>query len=227
MDILKLNSEIRLGSGKGFSRKLRSGGRVPAILYGQKMDPLSLEVDEAAIRSAMHQHPESAIFDLSVKGGESDEPVSVIVRDMQRHPATGRILHVDFQRIKFGEKLRVEVAVNLVGKSRGIKEQGGILEHTTRTVQIMCLPRMIPEALEIDVSEMMIGDIFKITDLIAKYPEIDFLDESEVTIASVRPPVVEAEPVEVETEVGEGEPELLTKDKKGEEETEEKKDESS
>jgi hypothetical protein len=86
---------------------------------------------------------------------------------------------------------------------------------------------MIPEALEIDVSEMMIGDIFKITDLIAKYPEIDFLDESEVTIASVRPPVVEAEPVEVETEVGEGEPELLTKDKKGEEETEEKKDESS
>ena len=168
----------------------------------------------------------------SAKGGESDEPVSVIVRDMQRHPATGRILHVDFQRIKFGEKLRVEVAVNVVGKPRGVKEQGGILEHTTRSVQIMCLPRMIPEALEIDVSEMMIGDIFKITALMEKYPEIDFLDETEVTVASVRPPVVEAEPVADEAEEGEGEgevegePELLGKDKKGEEETEEKKGES-
>lgn len=227
MEILKLESELRAESGKGPARKLRSSGRVPAVLYGQKMDPLSLQIDEAAIRTALQQHRETAIFDLAVKGGSSGGDVNVIIRDVQRHPTTGRILHIDFQRIKFGEKLRVEVAVNVVGKPRGVKEQGGILEHNTRSVQIMCLPRMIPESLELDVSEMMIGDSIKISDLFEKYPDIDFLEEEEVTVASIRPPVIEEEPEAEEVEEAEAEPELVAKEKKGEEEPERKSEESS
>jgi large subunit ribosomal protein L25 len=227
MEILKLESEVRTGSGKGFSRKLRSSGRIPAILYGRKETPLNLELDEVAIRTALHQHPESAVIDLAVKGGDTDEPVNVIIRDVQRHPASGRILHVDFQRIKFGEKIRVEVKINIVGKPQGVKEQGGILEHSTRSVQIMCLPRKIPEAVELDVSELMIGDAVRVSDLMEKYPDVDFLDEPEITVAGVSPPVVEAEPVAVEEEEVEGEPELVAKEKEGEEQPEEKPEESS
>ena len=227
MEILKLESEVREGSGKGFSRKLRSSGRVPAVLYGRKEVPLSLELDEAAIRTILHQHPESAVIDLSVRGGGSDEPINVIIRDVQRHPTTGRILHVDFQRIKFGEKLRVEVKIEVTGKPKGVKDQGGILEHSTRSVQIMCLPRMIPESFELDVSELMIGDALKLSDLMEKYPDIDFLDEPDVTLASVSPPVVEAEPVAAAEEEAEEEPELVAKAKEGEEKAEDKEGGSS
>jgi len=226
MEILKLESEVREGSGKGFSRKLRSSGRVPAILYGRKEQPLNLELDEAAIRTILHQHPESAVIDLSVRGGGSDEPVNVIIRDVQRHPTTGRILHVDFQRIKFGEKIRVEVKIEVAGKPKGVKDQGGILEHSTRSVQIMCLPRMIPESFELDVSELMIGDALRLSDLMEKYPDIDFMDEPDITLASVSPPVVEVEPVAAEEEAEE-EPELVAKEKEREEKPEEKEGKSS
>jgi large subunit ribosomal protein L25 len=225
MEILKLESQIRKGTGKGFARKMRSDGRIPAVLYGQKMEPLTLELDETAVRAAVSQRPESAIIDLLVQGGKTDEPINVIIRDLQRHPTTGRILHIDFQRIKFGEKIRVEVAVNVIGKPKGVKEQGGILEHTTRSVEIMCLPREIPESLELDVSEMMIGDVIKISDLVEKYPEIDFQVESDTTVASVRPPVVEEEPEVEELEGEEAEPEVVSKEKKGEEEEEGKAEE--
>jgi large subunit ribosomal protein L25 len=226
MEILKLQSQIRTEAGKSFARKMRTEGRIPAILYGRKTEPLSLELDEMAIRAAVSQRPESAIIDLMVEGGGSDEPINVIIRDLQRHPTTGRILHVDFQRIKFGEKIRVEVAVNVTGKPKGVKEQGGILEHTTRSVEIMCLPREIPESLDLDVSEMMIGDVIKIADLVEKYPEIDFQVESDTTVASVRPPVIEEEPEVEELEGEEAEPEVVSKEKKGEEEEEEKPEES-
>jgi len=225
MEILKLESGIREGSGKGFSRRLRSSGRVPAILYGRKTEPMNLDLDETAIRAALHQHPESAVIDLSVVGGDS-EPVNVIIRDIQRHPTTGRILHVDFQRIKFGEKLRVEVKISVTGKPRGVKEQGGILEHSTRSTQIMCLPRQIPESLDLDVSELMIGDALKMSDLVKKYPDIDFMDESEITVAAVSAPAVEAEPVVEAEEEAEGEPELVAKEKEGEEKPEEKEEKS-
>jgi large subunit ribosomal protein L25 len=226
MEILKLESEVRDGSGKGFSRRLRSSGRIPAILYGRKNEPLNLELDETAIRTALHQHPESAVIDLSIMGGDADEPINVIIRDVQRHPTTGRIIHVDFQRIKFGEKLRIEVKISVTGKPRGVKEQGGILEHSTRSTMIMCLPRQIPESLELDVSELMIGDALKMSDLVEKYPEIDFMDESEITVASVSAPAVEAEPVAVDEEEVEGEPELVAKEKEGEEKPEAKEEES-
>jgi large subunit ribosomal protein L25 len=191
MEILKLDSEVRSGSGKGFARRLRSSGRVPAVVYGRET-----------------------------------EPISVIVRDVQRHPTTGRILHVDFQRIKFGEKIRVEVKVDVTGKPKGVKEQGGILEHSTRSVQIMCLPREIPEMLELDVSELMIGDVLKVSDLVEMHPEIDFLDDPDTTVATVSPPVIEVEAVPAAAEEEE-EPELVAREKEGEEKAEEKQGESS
>jgi large subunit ribosomal protein L25 len=226
MEILKLETTIRTDSGKGFTRKLRSTGRIPAILYGQKHDAISLEIDEAEVRTVLHQTSEGAIIDLVVKGDESGEPVNVIVRDVQRHPATGRLLHIDFQRIKYGEKIRVEIKVVLIGVPAGVKEQGGILEHGMRLLQMNCLPSKIPEAIEIDVSELMIGDAIKLKEIDESYPDFDFLDDAESTMAGVIPPIVEAKPAEEEeVEAAEGEPELVEKEgEKGPEDAAESKE---
>lgn len=213
-----LESEIRTDRGKGAARNLRSEGLVPAVLYGRKKEPVSLAIKETAIRTVLHSHSESAVIDLAVKGGGFDEPVNVIIRDVQRHPATGKLLHIDFQRIKYGEKIRVEISVTVVGTPKGVKEQGGILEHGIRSVQVMCLPRKIPESIEIDASDLMIGDALKLKDVFAEHPDVDFLDDPATTIAHVIPPIVEAVAAEEAPEEEEvAEPELVAKDKEAEE----------
>jgi large subunit ribosomal protein L25 len=227
MENLNLVSEIRTESGKGAAHRLRADGRVPAVLYGGKESPVSLTVNEAAIRTILHSHPESAIIELTVEGGGAAKPVTVIIRDAQRHPSTGRLLHVDFQRIRLDEKIRVEVRIAIQGDARGVKEQGGILEHGARSVNIMCLPTAIPESFDIDVTEFMIGDSCKLKDFIRKHPDIEFLDDPETNLAHVIPPIIEAktaEEIEAEEEE-EAEPELVAKEKEaeGEEATSEEK----
>ncbi|MCK5406398.1 MAG: 50S ribosomal protein L25 [Candidatus Krumholzibacteria bacterium] len=223
MENLKLETEIRTDSGKGTAHKLRAVGRIPGVLYGRKEEAVSLVIKETAIRAILHSHPESAVIDLDVKGGKSKGSVNVIIRDIQRHPATGKLLHIDFQRISLDEKVRVQVRIILDGDPRGVKEQGGILEHVTRALNIMCLPTAMPESIHIDVAELMIGDAVKLKDIVGGYPDIDFLDETEITLANLIPPIVEAKPEEgAEVEEEEGEPELVSKEKEGEEASAEK-----
>jgi large subunit ribosomal protein L25 len=214
MEKNKLESEIRENTGKNDSRKIRAAGRIPATLYGQKEEPVSLTIDDASFRTIYHSRGESSVIDLSIKG-KSSQPVNVIVRDVQRHPASGKLLHVDFQRIRLDEKVRVEVQLKLSGDPRGVKEQGGILDYGIRTININCLPTAIPELFDVDVSALMIGDSLRLKTLLDKYPDIDFLDDPETTIASVIPPVVEVkEAVEAEEEAAEeaAEPEVIAKE---------------
>lgn len=216
MENLKLESELRTGTGKGAVRKLRGNGLIPAILYGQKKEPVNLAVQDAAIRTVLHSS-ETGVIDLVVQGEGYDEPINVIIRDVQRHPATGRLLHIDFQRIRYGEKIRVQIAISVVGTPRGVKEQGGILEHGIRSAQVMCLPRNIPESIEIDCTELMIGDSLKLKNVFEKHADMDFLDDPETTLAHVIPPIVEAVAAAEEPEEGvEAEPELVAKEKEGE-----------
>ncbi len=214
MEKLKLNTEIRTAKGKNASRKSRSEGKIPATLYGQKEGSLSLTIDEASIRTLLHVRPDSAIVDLSVDG-KADKGGNVIIRDIQRHPASGKVLHVDFQRINLEEKIRLDVQISLIGDPRGVKEQGGILERGIRAVTIMCLPTAIPETIAIDISELMIGDSIRLKSITEDYSDAEFLDDPDSTIATVIPPIVEEvkEEVEGEEEVEEGaEPEVIPKD---------------
>jgi large subunit ribosomal protein L25 len=222
MENLKLDSEIRTHSGKNAARQLRSTGKIPGVLYGQKQEPVGLSIDEAAMRAILQSNPESAIVDLTI-GGAGAEPVNTLVRDVQRQPATGKILHVDFQRIRLDEKVRVEVQIILEGDAKGVKEQGGILEHLTRTLSIMSLPMQIPDSFEVDVTPLMIGDSYRLKDLVETHPEIDFLDDPETSLATVIPPTIEAAPAAEGVEEEEGaEPEVIAKEsdeKAGEEES--------
>lgn len=227
MENIKLDTRLRADAGKGAARRLRATGVVPAVLYGQKEDPVSLIVDEAEFRTILLSHPENSILDLNVEGGGTQGPVNVIIRDVQRHPATGKLLHIDFQRIRLDQKIRMEVNVTVTGEPRGVKEQGGILDHSTRSLNVMCLPASIPESIQVDVSALMIGDSIRLKDVMAGYQEVEFLDDDEMSLASVVPPVLEAEVAEEAEEGEEGEPELVDKEKEkeaGEKETEEESD---
>lgn len=223
MENFKVSSEMRDSGGKGLSRKLRATGRIPAILYGHKEAPVGLSIDEAEMRAILTKHPDSPIVDLSVAGtGE----INALVREVQRHPATGRLLHIDFQRISLDEKVRVDVPIEVLGDAIGVKDQGGILEHGMRSLTVLCLPREIPESITIDVGELSIGDSIKLLDVQERYPGVEFVDDLDNVLATVIPPRVEA--VAAATEEGEeeisGEPEVISKE--GEDEEKEKEAES-
>jgi large subunit ribosomal protein L25 len=209
MERYQLQSEPRDDAGKGVSRKLRMSGRLPAVLYGRTDKPMGLSVSEVEMKGILRKHAESAIVDLSIAGGAT---INAIVRDVQRHPASGKLIHIDLQRIRLDEKLRVEVHVHVSGNPVGVKEQGGILEHGQRTVNVMCLPTEIPSAIEVDASGLSIHHSVKIKDIAANYPGIEFLDDEDTLLAGVIPPIVEAAAVAVPgAEPTTAEPELIRK----------------
>ncbi len=207
MERYTLQSEVRDGAGKGVARKLRMTGRLPAVLYGRKETPVGLSLAEVDVRNILRKHQDSAIVDLSIGDGSA---LNAIIRDVQRHPATGRLLHVDLQRISLTEKIRVEVQVHLVGTAAGVKDQGGILEHGTRSVNILCLPTEIPHEIPVDVSALRIHDAIHIRDIAEAYPNVEFMDDPDATLANVLPPIVEAVATPAE-EAAVAEPELIRK----------------
>jgi large subunit ribosomal protein L25 len=219
MEAIKLASEYRASSGKGVARKLRASGKVPAVLYGHSEPPVSIAINEIDFLRVLRIRGEMGIIDLTVDG-EVKKECDAIIKEIQLHPASGKILHIDFQHILRGEKLKIDVPVYLVGEPAGVKEMGGVLEHGPREIEIRCLPRDIPEKIEIDVKGLKIHDSIHIRDISAQYPDFDFLDDPATTLAIVVPPRVETEAAPV-TE-GEAEPEVIGKGKETEKEKEEK-----
>ena len=223
MQTHKLTSEYRETSGKGAARRLRADGRIPAILYGQDEESISIWIKEPDLRRILVTQWETAMLDLTVRGKVKKE-CNALIKYVQQHPTTGKVLHIDFLVIHRGQKLRLDVPLSVVGDPLGVKEMGGILEHGVREAAIRCLPRHIPENIEIDVSELGIHDALHIRDLIESHPDLEFLDEPDLTIAIVLPPKLEAEPVAEEEIEGDEEPEVIAKGKEEESAGEDKKD---
>jgi large subunit ribosomal protein L25 len=207
MERFQLQSEPREGVGKGVARQLRMKGRLPAVLYGRRDEPVSLSVSEVEMKGFCGTRERHR--DLTIAGGAT---INAIVRDVQRHPASGKLVHIDLQRIRLDEKLRVEVPVHVTGTPTGVKDQGGILEHGTRSVNVMCLPTEIPNAIEVEVGALKIHDAIKIKDIAATYPKVEFLDDEETMLAGVIPPNVEVAATPVAgAEPTTAEPELIRK----------------
>ncbi|MCZ6765891.1 MAG: 50S ribosomal protein L25 [bacterium] len=222
MKTMKLGTEYRETSGKGAARKLRSSGGVPAVLYGHNEDTIPLTVSESDLRKVFASHWETAILSLAVTGKVTKD-CDAIIKDVQQHPTTGSVIHVDFQMIQRGEKIKLTIPVTLTGEPPGVKVEGGVLDHGLRDLNIRCLPRHIPEGVEIDVGGLGIHDSIHIKDIIDAHPDLEFLDDLEATLANVLPPKVEAEPSsELEEEEESEEPEVIAKGKEEKPETEEK-----
>ena len=218
MAIVSLEAAPRSDVGKGVARKLRASGRVPGVYYGRGEDSIALTVALKDLQSVIESADGSnVIVDLKL-GGAAAKDMKALIREIQRDPVAGSILHLDLQHISLTERITVEVPIVLLGVPTGVKDGGGILEHLLREVEVECLPTDIPSKLEVDVSGLQIGDSLHVSDLKVERGEI--LTEADRAIAAVVPPTVleEAKPAE---EAAVAEPEVIGAKEKEEGEAEE------
>ncbi len=165
MAISSLKGEMRSDVGKSVAKKLRAAGRVPAIYYGRGEQPIALTMNAKEIETLIHgASGANVIVDLLVSGAAAADR-KALIREIQRDPVVGNILHLDLQHISLTERITVEVPIELIGTPTGVKDGGGILEHLLREVEIECLPTDIPTHLEADVSLLNIGDSLHVSDL--------------------------------------------------------------
>ena len=180
--------------GKGASRRLRKQNLVPAIIYGGGEEPttISIKINEL-VKSLEFEAFFSQILTITTDKGDEHQ---VVIKALQRHPAKGFPMHADFQRIVKGQKINMNIPMHFSGREEapGTKA-GGILSTLVSDIQIVCLPSQLPEYLEIDVSGMEIGDLFRLSDI--KLPEgviifdLDTEDAHDRTIVNMQPPTVE------------------------------------
>jgi large subunit ribosomal protein L25 len=189
---LKVSERAEFGSRT--SRRLRRSGMVPGVVYGGGKETRAFQVAERDARTALAHG--GALMDLEFDGSGT---TPVVVKEEQRHPLKGNLIHLDLQEVKLDVAIQAEVPIELLGTedAPGVKE-GGVLEHVTREVTVEALPTEIPESIPADVSGMEIGDTLQLSALFA--PEgVEFflgegVDADEVTIATLSPPRVEEEP---------------------------------
>jgi len=213
-----LNGTVRTDKGKGAARKIRAQARIPGVLYGKGQDPVPLDLDAREFLKAVANHsPSNLIIDLAV-GGTSGA-VKTLIRELQHHPVTGAVTHVDLNQISLTELIEVEVPLELEGVPVGVKMSGGILQHAVRTLSIRCLPQDMPDMIRIDVSKLEIGDSIHASDL--TLDKIELVSDHDLSLASVVAPRVEEEVVPAEGAEAAAEPEVVGKKKEGEEEAKE------
>lgn len=215
MNIRELSAERREGIGKGAARRLRRQGLVPAILYGARSEPLPLSVSPIDVQRAVHAHRGGGILvNLRVPG--EAEPRTAVVRELQFHPVRETLLHVDLQAVRMDEEITVEVPIHVVGEAAGVKEDSGILAVLLRSVEVACLPSLIPERLDIDVSALRIHDLLTVADL--RLPEgVRVLATGTQAVVTVSPPMAEEAAAPVVAAAA-AEPEVVTERKPKEEE---------
>lgn len=207
--------------GKNASRRLRRVGQIPGIVYGCDKEPVPVSVDPMMITDIIHSESGvNTIFRLNLSG--SDKSRHVMIKDYQVDPVEGKLLHADFLRIEMDTVIEVDVPVRLVGEAAGVKVDGGILENVIREVSVSCLPGDIPEHIDIDVTELRIGDQVSVSDL-ARSDRYRILNDPSQTLVVCLPPAKEevAPPAEEEVAEAPAEPEVIKKGKAEGEEGEE------
>jgi large subunit ribosomal protein L25 len=215
---ITVTAEPRESRGKNEARRLRVKGFAPAVLYGANGPAVAVSVSPKEVNKILHSNTgHNTIFNLAVQGGE-DIPVMIV--DWQRDPVKETLLHVDLKRIDLSKRIAVKVRVLTTGEAKGVKIQGGLLEVITREVEIECLPDEIPESFTVDVTELMIGQSLRASD-IPLSGSTKLLSAPEQVIAHAV--TMKAEEVVAPTEVAgaeaaaPAEPEVIKKGKKEEE----------
>ncbi len=203
METGELACEIREAR-KGRARALRREGRVPAVLYGPTTTPITLAIDRLELKARVSAAAHVRIIKLKSKTAELDGR-HVIFKDLQRAPVSGEILHADLYEVDLSRAIRVQVALKFVGKAKGIAN-GGILAPLERSVEVECLPLEIPDAVEVDVTEVDIHDVIHVSSL--KFVgNVKPMFDTDFPIVTVLPPTVaEAPVVAAAAEVVEGAP---------------------
>ena len=218
MKAVKVVAQPREVKGAG-ARRLRRTGIVPAIVYGAgteaRMIQLSAHDFDQVLKGHMGEH---MVMDLEVGG---DKPLKVLLKDVQHHPVSHKIIHADFNEISMTKKLRIDIPIKLVGDPVGVTQQGGILEPITRSIMVECLPADIVESFTLDVSALNIGDSLLAVSIPIDKSKYTILTSPDQAIVKVSAPKAEEEVAPAAAEAVPGEPEVITEKKVEGEEGEE------
>lgn len=196
MATMTLKASRREVGRKGPSRRLRVAGQIPAVVYGHGFDPEPVALSANDLNALVRQRTGTMIIDLKLGDGPEDSRLTVI-RELQRAPITGKVIHVDLQRISLKEKVHVQVPLLIEGTAPGVKDEGGILEYPLRSIELKCLPNNIPDRFVIDISNLHIGDAIHVRDLAIESDKYDLLSEPEMVVVTVSAPRI----VKADTEV--------------------------
>ena len=198
MQRIELEVNVRELQRRGAVRRMRAQGNVPAILYGGGIEPIRLSINDRSLERVLRTGA-NALIDL--KGPKEVKGKVVLVKEIQRDPVSQRLLHCDVYAVDAKKKLQVAVPIHFEGKPVGVEQQGGILDTPAREIEVSCLPFSIPERINVDVSNLSIGDAIHLRDITLP-DDVEVISDESLTLAHVSAPRVEEEPVaeEVPTE---------------------------
>ncbi|MFA6960561.1 MAG: 50S ribosomal protein L25 [Opitutaceae bacterium] len=186
---LILNVTTRPQTGRSASRRVRKANQIPAILYGKHTNPEALSVDAPEfVRLLKSVAGRALLIELNRK--DSTTKALSFLQEVQRDPITDKFLHVDLQEVKADEKLEIQVPIQITGESFGVKNQNGVLEISTHTLRVRCFPRDLPPVIEVDVTELKVGEAFKVGTLKA-ITGVEYLDLKGQPVVSCVEPVGE------------------------------------
>ena len=194
----KLEIENRKSSGKKASKLIRRAGKVPSVLYFKGEKPVNLAIDKQLLYQAIKS--DLRIYEIEI----DNESQYVMIKDVQYHPITDEIIHVDFMRVRRSEKMTISVPIVLVGKPVGVTE-GGILSQSITQVEVSCFPTNVPESINVNVDHLEINSSVSVADVVIEDEDIEIVSSSDISIASVIPPAVEEESVIIEDEISDDE----------------------
>lgn len=217
-EIVEAQQRAPESRGKNEAGRVRMTGMIPAVVYGAKKDSIALTVDPKQITKILHSESgHNTIFDLQV-GKAGKEKVMIV--DWQYDPIKGKLLHIDLKRIDMTQTIKVSVPITLVGEAAGVKQQGGILDQVLREVEIECLPADIPSHIDVDVSELVFGQVIRVANLphSGKLKFITDEDQAVAHITTVKEEEVATPEAAADAAAAPAEPEVI---KKGKQETEE------
>jgi len=199
MERLKLEISARDGRGKSATRKIRAQGRVPGVVYGSGIDPVAVTADSLALARIMRGGANALVDLLGVKAVEGKP---VLVKEIQRDPLSRRSVHFDMYAVNLQARLDVEVPLHFIGVPKGVQFDGGVLEPVLRTLEVSCMPLAIPEGINIDVSNLAIGDAIHVRDIQLPVDVVSKVDLDETVVHVIAPRAEEeiAPPVAAEGE---------------------------
>jgi large subunit ribosomal protein L25 len=213
-----LEAQPRTAGNKNEARRVRRGGKIPAVVYGAGQDSVPVAVDPRQVKRILNSETgHNTIFDLALDGAAKTKAMIV---DWQYEPIKGNLLHIDLKRIAMDKRLAVMVPIELIGEPAGVKQQGGILEQMLREVEVECLPADIPSHIDVDVSDLVFGKVLRVADL-PHSDKLKFLTDENQPVAhvtTVKEEVVATPEAVAADATAPAEPEVI---KKGKQETEE------
>jgi large subunit ribosomal protein L25 len=218
LEQFEIHARVRKTRGNSPARQLRRGGQMPAVLYGRNTDPVLLSVNVKDLEQILKKgNIGSIILNLVIQNGKKFTKPAMI-KELQSHPVSGNFLHVDFYEIDMQRKINVMIPIVVKGKAKGV-EEGGILQLVRREIEVLCLPGDIPQAIELDITDLDIGDAIHVED-IELGASVEIPAETNFTVVTVVSPKMEAvEAVEEAEEAEAGEEEEAEEDTESEQES--------